>query len=395
MKRRDLIKTGLATLGASTIALSGCSKSETSFDIIPKQTATYEFSAPLPFNYKTIDEMTEFNTTIKKSQIKILYNNIPRPLVDKYNYYIHTVKGKENSSIKTLEDFGQYVKYALDKGFDFTYLMNSPKIFSDSDFIAFKDDFLKLLEYLHKIGVKNIKVGSNQIIDLINQYAPDEFNLQVSTCFEINNISQYKNLFDIYPNFNFITFPKDENQNFRLIKNLKKLYPDKKIEFMLGKYCTKGCSAKSAHFQRSFSEPDCEKLRKKMGFLNYFIKSGSIFPWDMKYYSAMGINNFKYIAGPPNRSDYRDIEPFKKLLNIIENGYENYNWQDMKDTTIWVPPVMINDKNKNIKLSEIAPLFPNMKYFIKHGHECSSMCEAECNYCFDCAKKLAKVLYLT
>ena len=233
MKRRELIKTGLMTLGASSIALSGCKNSDTSsFDeIIPKQTAQYEFSCPLPFNFKTIDELVELNSTIKKSQVKILYNNIPMPLVKKYNRWIHVVRGIENNSIKSLEDFGQYVKYALDKGFEFSYLMNSPKSFTDKEFLTFKDDFLNLLEYLHKIRVKNIKVGNNQIIDLINEYAPKEFNLQVSTCFELHNITQYKNLFEMYPNFNFIDITHDESQNFELLKSIKKSFPNKKIDF--------------------------------------------------------------------------------------------------------------------------------------------------------------------
>ena len=71
MKRRDLIKTGLLGLGASAVALSGCDKKEESvseLNIVPKQTGLYEFSVPLPVNYKTIDEIIELNSTLKKSR---------------------------------------------------------------------------------------------------------------------------------------------------------------------------------------------------------------------------------------------------------------------------------------------------------------------------------------
>ena len=173
MKRRELLKTGLAAMGASTIALSGCSKKEAQvsddINIIPKQTAQYEISAPLPFDFKAIDEISELNSGIKKSQVKILYNNIPRPLVNKYHGCIHVIRGMENPEIKTFNDFTQYAKHAIENGFEFTYLMNSPKGFSEKEFSTFKDDFLYILDSLKNIGCKNIKVGNNQVIDLINK----------------------------------------------------------------------------------------------------------------------------------------------------------------------------------------------------------------------------------
>ena len=58
MKRRDLVKTGLLGIMASSLALSGCNKEEKSsknssneLNIIPKQTGVYEFSCPLLFDF--------------------------------------------------------------------------------------------------------------------------------------------------------------------------------------------------------------------------------------------------------------------------------------------------------------------------------------------------------
>ena len=68
MKRRELLKKSILGFTASTLAVAGCKNKETistnpysdNFNIIPKQTAQYEFSCPLPFNIKTIDEMCKF-----------------------------------------------------------------------------------------------------------------------------------------------------------------------------------------------------------------------------------------------------------------------------------------------------------------------------------------------
>ncbi len=397
MKRRDLLKTGLAMAGASTIALTGCSKKETlsseNIDIIPKQTSRYEFSCPLPFNYKTIDEMAEFNSTIKKSKIAILHNNIPKPLVDRYNGFIHIIRGGENKSIKSLDDFGKYVKHAISNGFQFVYLMNSTKSFSELDFLAFKDNFLRLLEFLNKVGCRDIKVGCSQIADALEEYAPKEFNWQVSTCYELHNITQYENLFKIYPKFNFMDIAHDETQNFDLLRNLRKMFPDKKIEIMINEGCPKGCPQRITRACKK----NCKIYLDKRSIIDSFVKVGSIFPWDIEYYSAIGINNFKYVvSGWPDgktRANYSDFTELKNMLEILENGYENYTFEDLY-IAYYRNTSLLNERNRKLKLTEIIPYFPNIKYFIKNGGMCAVRCKAQCNYCFECAKKLEQVLSL-
>jgi len=154
MKRRDLLKTGLCALGTGAVALSGCNNkdNQVSLDndnIIPKQTDIYKFSCPLPFNFKTIDDIVKINSKYKKSQVTSFYNNIPMPLANKFNQWLQVNRGT-NKNIKTYSDFEKYVKYAFDNGFDFTYLLNSPKAFSEKDFLSFKDDFLYLIDFLKK-----------------------------------------------------------------------------------------------------------------------------------------------------------------------------------------------------------------------------------------------------
>ncbi|MBR2068308.1 MAG: hypothetical protein IJ877_00970, partial [Candidatus Gastranaerophilales bacterium] len=215
MKRRDLIKTGLLATGA--VAFSGCNKEVAQSDeltIIPKQTAQYEFSTPLPFNYKTIDEILALNSTLKKSQVTSFYNSIPYPLAKNFNGCIQLNRA-QNPNIKSYDDFAKFVKYALGNGFKFSYLMNSPKPFSEKDFLTFKDEFLYLLDYLYKIGVRDIKVANTQVASAINEFAPNTFNLSASTAFEYHNVSQYHNLFLGYPNFDLIDVSNDENQNFK------------------------------------------------------------------------------------------------------------------------------------------------------------------------------------
>ena len=81
-----------------------------------------------------------------------------------------------------LAKFIKYAKYAMDRGFEICYLLNSPKPFSEKDFNIFKDDFYRLLDDLYKNNIKHIKVGNTQVATLINEHNPD-FKLSASTAF--------------------------------------------------------------------------------------------------------------------------------------------------------------------------------------------------------------------
>ncbi|MBQ8476076.1 hypothetical protein IJ531_03340, partial [bacterium] len=225
--RRSLLKAGLAAMGASAVSLTGCQKTEHALsldldtdDITPKQTGLFEFSTPLPFNYKTIDDILELNSNVKKCKVTSFYNSAPYPLATNFNSWIQ-INRAVNPNIKTYDEFAKYVKYAIGNGFKFTYLMNSPKPFSERDFLTFKDEFLYLLDFIYQIGCRDIKVANTQVASAINEFAPNAFNLSASTAFEYHNVSQYNYLFNNYPNFDLIDVSNDENQNFKFLKALR------------------------------------------------------------------------------------------------------------------------------------------------------------------------------
>ena len=405
MKKRDFIKTGLISLGASTIALTGCNNKENNIKttqdndaIIPKQTGTYEFSCPLPFDYKTIDDISALNSKLKKSKVVTLFNSVPLPLVDNFNSFIQ-VNRNSNPDIKTFNDFGKYVKYAQNNGFQFTYLMNSPKVFSKEDFLSFKDEFLYLIDYLKKIGVKNIKVGNTQVCSLLQEYAPNEFTLSASTCFEYHNISQYRHLFGKYANFNIADMSVDENKNFQLLKSMRKTFPNIKVELMINEACIKGCPARVAHLDGDLDfQFKCSDLIKINGFYNFLLKTNVIYPWTLKYYSAIGINNFKYVHNFFDKGNF-DISGLSMYLSYIENETKDIDLRDFFNSIFNNDYIRIYDtrlnipKNKYIlKLSELKNYFPDINYFVKNGHNCTGKCGVDCFYCDECAKKLEKFI---
>ena len=393
MNRRELLKTGLLAVGGA-VALSGCDAEKKSENIenpniIPEQTDTYKFSAPLPFNFDIIDELADFNKDLKKSKITTLYNNIPMPLAKDFNFWVQINRG-ENNTIKTYEDFAKYVDYAKKKGFDFCYLMNSIKPISKNDFPRFEKKFYKILDFISSIGIRKIKFSNTQVATLINEYK-HKFELSSSTTAEYHNITQYQNLITNYPNINFIDMAVDENQNFPLLRNMKKMFPNVTLELMVNEMCLKGCPARISHgADYDFKVFDCMHVSEKKGMVQHFFKTGVIYPWNLEYYSAIGINNFKIvpIMNEGLRANYKNLTPLKTYITCVEKGvgdmsaYEFFN--DMYFTLIRPP--------KDLSLAQLIQYFPRMEKFAQYGDKCAAHCGIDCNYCPQCARKVESAI---
>ena len=300
--RRNLLKSGLLAMGASAFMLSGCSKqneentvsSKDEFDIIPKQTDVYKLSVPMLLDFAAIKRFAKWNSEHKKIKIETLYNSIPWPLSEPYNEWVQLCRGGSNSNIKTFNDYAKYVKHSFDNGFKVCYLMNSPKPFNLKDLDTFKDDFRRLLDKLWEIGIDNIKVANTQVAVLINDHNPN-FKLTASTIFEYNAINQYDNLLELYPNFVSFGIAKNQNQNFKFLSNMKKRFPNITLEVMLDEGCPKNCPTRVSCMSCSstrFFKDGCKFIVKDG--LKTTIRCGMVYAWELPYYSAIGINNFKH-----------------------------------------------------------------------------------------------------
>ena len=391
MKRRELIKSAILMSSIAMLCGSGCSNenfsnsksTKSNFANLKEQKNVYEVCTPLPFNYKTIDEMAEMNNIYKKSKIVSLYNNFPFPFAEKYNDFFGSVRGT-NTKINSFDDFAKYVAYAKKYGFKFIYVLNSPKPFSNIDFNNYSKVFYELLDFLHDINVDNIKVANTQVASLINGYKY-KFNLSASTGFEFHILEQYVNLVESYPNIDTIDISIDDNRNFKFIKNLKKALPDKKLEILVNEPCPPGCPARISHISTPFCVYDCSKMKEDP--ILGLCKTVRIYPWNWIYYQNFGINSFKFVS-TPLRAEFSNLFFLKNYLDCVEHGFKDIDLQFLADKIFFLG---IN-KGKNIKIKDIISKLPNIEYFIENGHNCSNSCRAECTYCYECANKIKQIM---
>lgn len=388
MKRRDLIKTGLLMAGA--MALSGCNKEVQleGDDIKPKQTDTFEFTTLLPYDYKLIDKLSYFNSIFKKSKITTLYTSAPKPLFDGLENWLYVNK-KDFPDIKNENDYLKYINYARKQGFKIRYFMDSHKVVSVKDWDKLKPTVDKLMRFLIESNIMDIEFANPQSASISQSYNRN-FRYTSSSAAEYHNTQHYKYLIMTYPNIKRICVAIDENQNFKLLKALKREFPNIKFEVTVNELCLKGCPARiSCSGERKYKKFQCPNIRKKDGLLYSFFKSSVIYPWNLEYYSAIGINNFKF-GGETHKTfenDFDYLDALEKYLRIVEYGVNNFS-TDVLFKKIYRTKI----EYKDTKLTDAIKYFPDPKHFIKNGDMCVQNCEVVCNYCKGCASKFEKYI---
>lgn len=360
----------------------------------------YEFSVPMPFCNEHTDKLIEINSKLKKSQITSLYFAMPSNCSAITGFESLRTTYKENTNFEYWKD---KIVYAKEKGFDFIYLLNNPRSTAEPDKVLNLqlERLDKLINNLRKINCKKLRVGSIQLINYILRKYPD-MEIYASTTLEFDKIQQFQTFYSMYPSVKEIVPSFEANKNFKLLKNLKKQFPNVTIELMVNEGCVVGCPNRIQHcisfpfFSESslFSQrSECFEpklfLKKCSNHINsqlalHICQNKQILPWEIEKYANIGITNFKLVGR--NHNDFSNGSYF--------NSYK-----------IYLTAIEDYDKVKNLSFSNLShhisthdlpsmdkfrKYLPKIEHFIKNGHLCSSICGNECNYCKECAKNLDK-----
>ena len=360
----------------------------------------FHFTAPLPAQKEHIDNLVEINESIIKSKITGLYFALPGNSPDRSGFeQLRTISKKETSSFQYWEDI---ISYSLNKGFDFVYLLNTPKSFmAESEILDVQLEKLNsLLSNLKRIGCNKLRISNSQLLGyLIKNY--NEFEFYASTSFEYTNMKQYDNFLSIFPEIKEIVPSYDVNKNFVLLKNLRKKYPNVQIELMVNEGCIAGCPLRNHHnnaipyaknklySSRSYELTDAFFLsicsgKYKNNIYEEICKSNLIYPWEINAYSSFGINKFKLVGR--NCLEFNSGS-YLKNYSIYLKGIDNFSNIE-NEKFISLNHYLFDIKDFDFTIKEIRKHLPNINHFIKKGHLCASICGSECNYCYKCAEKI-------
>ncbi|MBQ8887740.1 MAG: hypothetical protein IJY61_08580 [Candidatus Gastranaerophilales bacterium] len=363
----------------------------------------YKFSVPMPFETRFIDDLVEINKEVEKSKISEVYFSLPNNCSDNSGFE----QLRTTNHIKTnYSDWEHLFEYTQKNDLELVYLLNTPKpFFSESNLLDKQLEKLdKLLKKLQKSGCNKLRITNIQLMEYIRIKYP-KFKINVSTSLEYTEINQYINFLKIQPYIESIVPSYNVNRNFKLLKNLKSLYPNLEIELMVNEGCIFGCPLRYQHnlslpyiqtetylkrdnkLTAEFFNSTCKKYSYS-NLLDEICKATIIYPWDIESYSDIGINKFKLVGrNCPEFSNGNYLKIYKMYLKGIDDP--NY----IKDEEFrFLNHYIMSRKEIKIKIKEIKPYLPKISHFIENGHFCSSVCGVECVYCYDCAKKIKELL---
>ena len=195
---------------------------------------------------------------------------------------------------------------------------------------------------------------------------------------------------ETFPFIKSINIATDDNKNFVFLQSLKKALHNVDLEIMVNENCIHGCCGRISHPQSHFCVWPCRKIKERIGVIPYFIRTNIIYPWDLEYFSSIGVNSFK-IVSIPLRSKIENIEYLKNYLDCVEYGIDNLSAKDFFAGIFNLNIKELKIRN-NIQLAELKKYLPQMEYFVKNGHRCADICNVSCKYCYDCIEKVKEAV---
>ncbi len=354
-----------------------------------------EFSLPLFTDKEFVDKVIEVNNQLEKSRVTNFYFALPNNCKELTGFEQIRLVREGTSSFY---DFKPLIEYTLEKGFDFIYLLNSPRplAIESSEFYKQLEKLDFLLKELKKTGVNKLRVSNPQLLTYLSIHYRD-FVLYASTSFEFKTIKEFQNFIALHPTVKQIVPSHDVTKNFKLLQNLRKCLPNIDVELLADEGCMGGCPHRQTHSSEYYKEiiyPNkltsisndfcitmCSIIITKSPVL-HICKSNNIYPWEIEEYNKIGINKFKLAgrdcAGYKN-SYWKFLKGIDNIKNIEEESINTFIYHDSEV-----------DELKKYKVKDIKPLLPDIKYFKKHGHLCASECKVDCTYCYRCAKNILK-----
>lgn len=362
----------------------------------------YEFSIPMPLHSIGIDYIIALNKNIEKSKISSIYFALPGNDDDVTGFEQNRVHPHAKSNFSTWKPI---LEKAKEKDIEIIYLLNSPKPLDvNNDIFPIQLEKLdRLISNLKSSGCYSLRVSNIQLLDYLLKNYP-EMNYYLSTSFEWTQYKQYKNFLETFPQIKQIVPSFNINKDFKQLKNIKTNFPNIEIELMVNEGCIAGCPFRTEHNNSLPSFYKKQKNHENKSFtlecyLNkcysiydknvyqYICTSNIIHPWEIEYYGKMGINKFKLVGR--NSHTFSKGQYLKAYTNYLK-GVDNY--KNIEELDYRILNHYIIELDFSAKIKDVRPYLPDIQYFIKNGHMCSSICGSECNYCYKCAENLQKAL---
>lgn len=350
------------------------------------------FSVPMPFNLRQINQIAQINNEVSSSRIQYMYNTLTRNAVDICGFEQTRVV---DDRVNCIEDMLPFIEQVHKLGMEFIFLLNSPRVMAEEEFLVNEKKLRRILEILMREGVYDVRVCSPLLVDFLAHEYP-QISIRCSTSQEYFSIKQYQNLTFLYPQIVEVVPSWELNRNFRFLSSLRQT-GKLTVELMVNEGCLSGCPFRTYHSMFEPSKVNCNYPR----FASFF-KSGCeknfyhdtwksicmsniIYPWQITAYNEIGIYNFKLVGR--NTSAFRNGK-YMDIYHAYLLGIEDIHFIENEPISIFSNYLMNHPLLKGITVSDVRYMLPDIDFFRKGKTVCTSDCRVTCHYCETLAERL-------
>ncbi len=239
----------------------------------------------------------------------------------------------------------------------------------------------KFMSKLYEIGVRNLTICLPSLMEIVQSMNYD-FNIKVSVICSITNANKAR----VYKNIGAERIVVDEslNKDFAALKRIRDAFGEK-VEVIINTICHKDCTYRMFHYNQiagdsvqvsseaSVNYYSHRCLLRRYSDITNLLKLSWVRPEDLKYYTSIGINYFKF----QGRQAVLSGEPVRAVEHYFKEEYDG----DLMELL-----------NMFAQLSSFKVAVDNKKLdgFIKPFYEKENFCKNDClkcNYCETFSKK--------
>lgn len=365
------------------------------------------FSVPFYFKDAFIDFLVTQNNKDTRYKIKRVYNSLSYWSTEDYSGFEY-FKSFNNTDPKlnktTFDDLKKYVDRLRKENIEYIYAMNIATPYSSNKFNELIPRLDNFINRLREIGIKYISVANQMLADHINRTHPD-MNIGISTMLHTDSIEKARLFKQLFSNIEYMIPCIDINKDFEFLRTFNKMLPNVSLELMANEGCLFSCPTKNLHYvtfgmtrenqgitvTKKYPSSVCNRITNEDAFLQVVIGK-TIFPWEIPTYEELGLSSIK-LVGRDNAYDLttKQIETYMTGSTDPEKIMDKY----LVDVVPFISTrgqvgashIVIN----YITLRQFREYLPSNDYFIKVKPNCRTGCEAQCNYCYNQARKLEAV----
>ena len=325
------------------------------------------YSVPADFKTETLERYRELGDIYPDCKVIETYGQIT------IGNFLGSGRAGDLIPEVDLDKLSTYVENSKKRGIDFNYTLNATCLSNREFTAAGIREITSFLNTVYEMGIDKITIAMPSLIELIN-LSKYKFEIKASTLCQVINVNKaisFKKL-----GVNRVVVDESINRDFNTLQSITKAFGSG-VEIIVNVICNKNCIYRMFHQNQVSHDTSTEQksstyyshrcIMKRTEDVSNLMRMNWIRPEDIKYYSDIGINNFK-IQG-------RQAVVNGDIIKTVESYFkESFGGNLMELLDSFSPTNNFKIHMDNKKLDGF------IKPFVNSGDFCKNDCDS-CNYC--------------